>query len=123
MPLSHPPGEAQVDYGEVTVKLNGVETKVALFVMTLPYSGAIHVQAFPRECTETFLEFPLNYEAPPETNVVEYFLCAVVPAGTITNYGRMGSPRSLSDFLADAASEWTRPDLVGPPPIEGNFWV
>jgi transposase len=29
---------------------------VALFVMTLPYSGAIFMQAFPRECTETFLE-------------------------------------------------------------------
>jgi transposase len=24
--------------------------------MTLPYSGAIFIQAFPRECTETFLE-------------------------------------------------------------------
>jgi transposase len=56
LPLSHPPGEAQVDYGEATIKLAGVETKVALFVMTLPYSGAIFVQAFPRECTETFLE-------------------------------------------------------------------
>ena len=56
LPLSHPPGEAQVDFGEATVKLNGIETKVALFVMTLPYSGAIFIQAFPRECTETFLE-------------------------------------------------------------------
>src|SRR6185436_5792588 len=56
LPLSHPPGEAQVDFGEATVRLDGVETKVALFVMTLPYSGAIFVQAFPRECTETFLE-------------------------------------------------------------------
>ena len=56
LPLSHPPGEAQVDYGEAKVSLNGVETSVALFVMTLPYSGAIFVQAFPRECTETFLE-------------------------------------------------------------------
>jgi transposase len=56
LPLSHPPGEAQVDFGEATVKLGGVETKVALFVMTLPYSGAIFIQAFPRECTETFLE-------------------------------------------------------------------
>lgn len=56
LPLSHPPGEAQVDFGEATVKLNGVERKVALFVMTLPYSGAIFIQAFPRECTETFLE-------------------------------------------------------------------
>ena len=56
LPLSHPAGEAQVDFGEATIKLDGVETKVALFVMTLPYSGAIFIQGFPRECTETFLE-------------------------------------------------------------------
>ena len=56
LPLSHPPGEAQVDFGEATILLAGQETKVALFVMTLPYSGAIFIQAFPRECTETFLE-------------------------------------------------------------------
>ncbi len=56
LPLSHPPGEAQVDFGEATISLNGQSTKVALFVMTLPYSGAIFIQAFPRECTETFLE-------------------------------------------------------------------
>ena len=56
LPLSHPPGEAQVDFGEATIRLAGQETKVALFVMTLPYSGAIVIQAFPRECTETFLE-------------------------------------------------------------------
>ena len=56
LPLIHPPGEAQVDFGEATVKLAGQETKVALFVMTLPYSGVIFIQVFPRECTETFLE-------------------------------------------------------------------
>ena len=56
LPLVHPPGEAQVDFGEATIRLAGQETKVALLVMTLPYSGAIFVQAFPRECTETFLE-------------------------------------------------------------------
>ena len=42
LPLSHPPGEAQVDFGEATIRLAGQETKVALFVMTLPYSGAIY---------------------------------------------------------------------------------
>lgn len=56
LPLVHPPGEAQVDFGEATIRQAGVERKVALFVMTLPYSGAIFIQAFPRECTETFLE-------------------------------------------------------------------
>jgi transposase len=56
IPLAHPPGEAQVDFGEAEIRLDGQPTKVALFVMTLPYSDAIFVVAFPRECTEAFLE-------------------------------------------------------------------
>ena len=56
LPLTHSPGEAQVDFGEATIRQAGVERKVALFVMTLPYSGAIFVRVFPRECSETFLE-------------------------------------------------------------------
>ena len=45
-----------MDYGFADVLLNGELTKVALFVMTLPYSDAICIQAFPRECTESFQE-------------------------------------------------------------------
>lgn len=56
LPLVHPPGEAQLNFGEATIRHGGVERKVALFMMTPPYSGAIFIQAFPRECTETFLE-------------------------------------------------------------------
>ena len=57
MPLAHPPGEAQVDFGHAEVgRLDGVTAKVALFVMTLPYSDAFFVRAFPEECTETFQE-------------------------------------------------------------------
>jgi transposase len=56
LPLSHPPGEAQVDFGEADVTLQGATTRVALFVMTLPFSDAIFCQVFPRECTEAFLE-------------------------------------------------------------------
>ena len=56
LPLCHPPGEAQVDFGFADVWVNGELTKAALFVMTLPYSDAIFMQAFPRECTEAFLE-------------------------------------------------------------------
>lgn len=29
---------------------------MALFVMTLPYSNALYIQVFPRECTEIFQE-------------------------------------------------------------------
>src|SRR5947199_451431 len=56
VPLAHPPGEAQVDFGQAEVVLDGQATTVALFVMTLPYSDAIFLCAFPRECTEAFLE-------------------------------------------------------------------
>jgi transposase len=56
VPLSHPPGWAQVDFGFAEIDLASERTKVAFFVMTLPYSDAFFVCAFPRECTETFQE-------------------------------------------------------------------
>lgn len=56
LPLSHRPGDAQADFGEAWVKWAGVLTKVALFVMTLPFSDALFCQVFPKECTETFQE-------------------------------------------------------------------
>jgi transposase len=56
VPLSHPPGWAQVDFGYAEIDLAGERTKVAFFVMTLPFSDAFFVCAFPRECTETFQE-------------------------------------------------------------------
>jgi transposase len=56
VPLSHRPGDAQADFGEATVVLDGTPTKVAFFVITLPYSDAIFCQVFPKECTETFQE-------------------------------------------------------------------
>ncbi len=43
LPLVHPAGEAQVDFGFATVKLRGQLTKVALFVMSLPHSDAVSV--------------------------------------------------------------------------------
>jgi transposase len=54
VPLSHPAGEAQFDFGEATVVIAGVRAKAAFAVMTLPFSDAWHMSAYPRECTETF---------------------------------------------------------------------
>jgi len=56
VPLKHDPGEAQADYGSAQVEYKGDLIKVAMFVMTLPYSGAISIQVYPRECQETFQE-------------------------------------------------------------------
>ena len=54
VPLKHPPGEAQVDFGQAVVKMGGVLRKVVFFVMALPYSDCFFVKAYDRECTETF---------------------------------------------------------------------
>jgi transposase len=56
VPLSHRPGEAQVDFGEALARIGGALRKVKFFVMSLPYSGVMFVMAFERECTETFWE-------------------------------------------------------------------
>ncbi len=36
VPLKHPPGEAQVDFGHAVVKMSGVLRKICFFVMTQP---------------------------------------------------------------------------------------
>jgi len=54
LPLAHPPGEAQFDFGEAKAIYRGREIKVMFCVMSLPQSDAFFCQAFPRECTETF---------------------------------------------------------------------
>lgn len=54
VPLSHPPGHAQFDFGEAVVEIAGVRKKAALGLITLPYSDTYFLSAYPRECTETF---------------------------------------------------------------------
>ena len=56
MPLSQRPGEAQVDFGQAVVTFNGTLKKVMFFVMRMVHSDAMFVMAFPRECTEAFME-------------------------------------------------------------------
>jgi transposase len=40
VPLSHPPGHAQADFGEALAVSGGVERKIHLLVMALPHSDA-----------------------------------------------------------------------------------
>jgi transposase len=56
VPLLHPPGEGQVDFGRAEVVVAGMRHKAALFVLTLPHSNARFGCLFPRECTEAFHE-------------------------------------------------------------------
>ena len=56
MPLEHPPGDAQADFGEAMVVISGVERKAHYLAVDLPQSDDCFVMAFPAETTEAFLE-------------------------------------------------------------------
>jgi transposase len=56
VPLTHPPGDAQADFGEALVVIGGVEQKGHFLCMDLPQSDDSFVMMFPAENTEAFLE-------------------------------------------------------------------
>ena len=55
VPLVHPPGHAQVDFGEAIGMIGGVRQKMHVFYMVLPHSDAPFMKAYPAETTEAFL--------------------------------------------------------------------
>jgi len=56
VPLAHPPGHAQVDFGEAIGVIGGVRQKIHIFYMDLPHSDAPFMKAYPSETTEAFLD-------------------------------------------------------------------
>jgi transposase len=56
VPLEHPPGDAQADFGEAMAVIDGVKRKAHYLVVDLPQSDDCFVMAFPAETTEAFLE-------------------------------------------------------------------
>ena len=56
VPLSHPPGQAQCDFGEALVVIGGVQRKAHCFVLDLPHSDGCFVKAYHAESTEAFLD-------------------------------------------------------------------
>lgn len=56
IPLHHPPGHAQVDFGEAVGVIGGVRCKLHVFYMDLPYSDMPFMKVYPAETTEAFLD-------------------------------------------------------------------
>ena len=56
VPLAHPPGHAQVDFGEAIGIIGGVERKVHFFAFDLPHSDDCFVMAYPAENKEAFCD-------------------------------------------------------------------
>lgn len=56
LPLEHPPGEAQADFGEVVIVENGEEIKTYYLALSFPYSNASYEQIFRGQNQECLLE-------------------------------------------------------------------
>ena len=56
VPLVHPPGHAQVDFGEAIGIIGGIERKIHFFAFDLPHSDACFVVGYPAETTEAFCD-------------------------------------------------------------------
>ena len=55
VPLSHPPGHGQADFGEALVVIGGIEQKAYFFAFDLPHSDACYIRAYPAANTEAWL--------------------------------------------------------------------
>jgi transposase len=56
VPLAHPPGHAQADFGEAVVIIGGVEQKAHFFAFDLPHSDAPYVRAYPAAVAEAWMD-------------------------------------------------------------------
>src|SRR3981189_3589570 len=56
VPLVHPPGHAQADFGEAIGIIGGVERKIHFLAFDLPHSDACFVVGYPAETTEAFCD-------------------------------------------------------------------
>jgi transposase len=56
VPLAHPPGHGQADFGEAVAVIGGEERRVHFLAVDLPHSDACFVKAYPAETAEAFCD-------------------------------------------------------------------
>lgn len=56
VPPAHPPGHAQMDFGEETALIGGVRLKILLNRVDVPQSEAPFMKAYPLQTTKAFLD-------------------------------------------------------------------
>jgi transposase len=85
VPLVHPPGHAQADFGEALAVIGGVERKIHYFAFDLPHSDANFVVAYPAETTEAFCD----------GHVQAFTFFAGLAETGLAETGRAGVPQSI----------------------------
>ena len=113
VPLVHPPGEAQMDFGHALVKMNGVLRKVAFFVMALPYSDAVFVQG----AVGHLLPMNPSRDLPPENPDVRPTadLAKVIEQITL-----LPEPKPLEQRIRLWADPWWAGSILG---LLTVYWV
>ena len=114
MPLSHPPGLAQCDFGEALVIIGGVEQKAHCFVLDLPHSDGCFVKAYPAETTEAFLDghvsaFAFSGRSAPEHPVRQH------QAGGGQDPGGWQAPVNAPGAFTELQSHYLFSDRFGRP--------
>ncbi|AUQ74086.1 transposase [Phaeobacter piscinae] len=89
VPLSHPPGHGQADFGEALVVIGGIEQKAYFFAFDLPHSDACYIRAYPAATTEAWLDGHVHafafFDAVPRSILYDNDRCLVakiMPDGT-----------------------------------------
>ena len=87
VPLSHPPGHAQCDFGQAKAVIGGVERKIHYFVLELPHSDGCFVKAYPAETTEAFCD----------SHVSAFVFLGGVPQSILYDNTRLAVAKILGD--------------------------
>jgi len=87
VPLIHPPGHAQADFGEALAIIGGIEHKVHFLVMEMPHSDACFLKAYPAETTEAFCD----------AHVAAFEFFGGVPVSILYDNTRIAVARILGD--------------------------
>ena len=106
VPLSHPAGHAQADFGEALVVIGGIEQKAHFFAFDLPYSDACYIRAYPAANTEAWLDGHVHafafFEAVPQSILYDNDRCLVakiMPDGVRKRTQRFSA--MLSHYVID----------------------
>jgi transposase len=106
VPLSHPAGHAQADFGEALVVIGGVEQKAYFFAFDLPQSDACYIRAYRAANTEAWLDGHVHaftfFGAVPQSTLYDNDRCLVakiMPDGTRKRTQRFSA--MLSHYVID----------------------
>ena len=98
VPLVHPPGHAQVDFGEAVAVIAGETVGVHFFCLDLPHSDACFVKAYPAETTEAFLD----------GHVSAFAFFGGVPRSVLYDNTKLAVARILPDGTRERTRPFTR---------------